>query len=143
MKRIMNQCICLRIRKFIFLFLLITVISYLLYYFVSTLVRMINNGMSSFYLYHLCDIVNKIVSNRKDCALEITPSVLIIITCILILFMFYIIFMISVEFWRMQTSTNAVEAYSIATSIRKLSKTIGNNLTFDDNDDVVVVCERK
>ena len=143
MIRIMNQCNCLRIRKFVFLFLLKTVISFLLYYFISTLVRMINNGMTSFYLYHLCDIVNRIVSNRKDCALEITPSVLIIITCILILFMFYIIFMISAELWRLHKPRNAVEAYSIATSIRKLSKGIGNQLIFDDNDDVVVVIDRK
>ena len=143
MKRIMNQCNCLRIRKLIFLFLLITVISYLLYYFVSTLVRMINNGMSSFYLCHLCDIVNKIVSNRKDCTLEITPSVLIIIICILILFMFYIIFIISADLWRMHKARNSVEAYSIDISIRKLSKSIGNHLTFEDDDDVVVVFEEK
>ena len=143
MKRIMNQCNCLRIRKFVFLFLLISVISFLLYYFISTLLRMINNGMSSFYLYHLCDIVNKIVSNRKDCTLEITPSVLIIIICILILFMFYIIFIISADLWRMHQARNAVEAYSIDTSIRKLSKSIENQLTFDDNDDVVLVFEGK
>jgi len=57
--------------------------------------------------------------------------------------MFYIIFTLSADLWRMHKPRNAVEAYSIDTSIRKLSQRIGNQLTFDDNDDVVVVFEEK
>ena len=138
----MNQCSNLRFRKFAFLFVLLIVTSSLLYFIVSKLVRMVNNGMAYFHIYYLCEItMNKM--DRKSCAMEITPAILFIFTCILCLFIAYIFVVIFTEAWRIHGSRNVIEAYSTRTPIRKPITDIKDQLTSDDNDDVVFIADCK
>ena len=81
--------------------------------------------------------------DRKSCALEITPAVLFIITCILTLFLAYIFVVIFTEVWKVYKSRNVIEAYSTTTPIRKPIANIEDQLTSDDNDDVVFIADGK
>jgi len=138
----MNRCNNLRFRKCLFSFVLSIVTSSLLYYSVSKLVRMVNSGMAYFHFYYLCEItMNKM--DRRSCALEITPAILFIITCILSFFLAYIFVMIFTEVWKVYRSRSVIEAYSTTMPIRKPIANIEDQLTSDDNDDVVFIADGK
>ena len=137
----MKQCNKYYIRKFALLFLLLVFVSYLLYLTICKLVRMLNNEVSKLNVYHLCDIIKS--TQRKSCVMEITPDILYIISCMLVLFIVYILFVILSELWKIHKPGNTIGALSVEAPISKLSENIEHQLSFDDNDDVFFVFGRK
>ena len=92
-------------------------------------------------IHHFCDIMK--TTHRKSCALEITPDILYIISCMLCLFIVYIIFHILSEIWRMHKTENAVRPLSIENSVGKSNKNFEDQTNFDDNDDVVIIFDSR
>ena len=137
----MNRCDSFRIRKFVLLFLLLVLVSCLLSYIIIELVKMLDNEVSKHNIYNFCDIMG--TTHRKSCALEITPDILYIVSCMLCLFIVYIIFQILSEFWKMHKTEYAVSPLLIETSAGKLNKNGEDGSIFDDNDDVVVIFDGK
>ena len=137
----MHRCDSFRIRKFVLLFSLLVLVSCLLSYIIYELIKMLDNEVSKHNIHHFCDIMK--TTHRKSCALEITPDILYIISCMLCLFIVYIIFQILSEIWRIHKTENVVRPISSETSVGKLNKNVNDELNFDDNDDVVIIFDSR
>ena len=137
----MHTCSSFPIRKFVLLFSLLVLVSCLLSYILYELIKMLDNDVSMHNIHHFCDIMK--TTHRKSCALEITPDILYIVSCMLCLFIVYIIFQILSEIWKIHKTRNVVRPLSIETLVGKLNKNVEDQSNFDDNDDVVIIFDSR